>query len=115
MELKTNPARQRRAGFVGLRNRIQNCGSAVAAAAVSAAESRGEVRQRAVLAQTVCKRQQERPSAAGEGSRRKYVESARSQNEQDDESPKATVAIQTHGFSSLFAAEYVCFPVPQLC
>ena len=86
-----------------LRNRIPN--SAVATAAATKA-----VQQRAkppVLAEAVSACEKKRPAAARECSRGKHV---RAQNEQDDENPKAAIAIEAiHSFSSLFAAEYVCF------
>ena len=71
-------------------------------AAATAAENGA---QRAVSPHTIEKGDENGQAAAGEYARVENVP-ARSQNEQDDENPKAAIALQTaiHSFSSLIAA-----------
>ncbi len=79
--------------------------SAVAAAATTAsADSIHKRSQRTVFPEAVSKSQEKRPATTRKRVAREYV---RSENEQDNENPKTTVAVAIHSFSSLIAAEYV--------
>ena len=75
--------------------------AAAAAAVARAAHAVDERLQRSVLAHAVCESGEERPAAALERVRGKYV-SARSENEQDNENPETAIAAKTaiHSFSS---------------
>ena len=85
--------------------------SVVATAAAS--QSSEKIGKAAVLAHAVGDRDEERPAATREQSRVQNVLATRTEEKQDDERPKAAVAIQArHSFSSfLSAAEYVIVEV----
>lgn len=84
-----------------MRNRIQNAELSVVIAPAAAENGT----QGAVSPHAIKKSNEDRQTATGEHARIENVP-ARSQNEQDDENPKAAIALQTaiHSFSSLNAA-----------